>query len=317
MKTVFLDFKTVSNNDIDTSRLDDLLSDVAYHDVTAPSELAPRVADAEVIVTNKIRIDREVMDASPKLKLIALVATGINNVDLDTAKERDVAVCNIRAYCTEAVVQHVFAMLLALTQHLDGYQKLLKEGAWRDAPQFCLLNYPIMELKAKKFGIVGFGELGRAAAYVAAGFGMRVLIANREGTPPREGRLVLDELLAESDVISLHCPLTPETEKMISEPELRLMKPTAILINTARGGLIDSQALADALRAGEIAGAGIDVLPQEPPVDGNPLLADDIPNLIVTPHIAWGTREVRQRAIDEVTANIEDFLRGGTRNRVV
>ncbi len=316
MKTVFLDFKTISNNDINTSRLDGLLPDVTYHDVTAPAKLAARVADAEVIVTNKIRIDREVIAAAPKLKLIALVATGTNNVDLDAAKDKAVAVCNIRAYCTEAVVQHVFAMILALTQHLDGYQKLLKEGAWRAAPQFCLLDYPIMELKGKSFGIVGFGELGRGAAYVAAGFGMRVLIANREGTPPREGRLFLDELFGASDVVTLHCPLTPETEKMIGERELKLMKPTAILINTARGGLIDSQALADALRSGEITGAGIDVLPQEPPVDGDPLLADDIPNLIVTPHIAWGTREARQRAVDEVTANIEDFLRGGTRNRV-
>jgi len=317
MKTVFLDFKTVSNNDINTSRLDSLLPDVTYHDVTAPSKLAARVAEAEVIITNKIRIDREVIDAAPKLKLIVLVATGTNNVDLDAAKDKGVGVCNIRAYCTEAVVQHVFAMILALTQHLDGYQNLLKEGAWRNAPQFCLLDYPIVELKGKNFGIVGFGELGRGAAYVAAGFGMRVLIANREGTPPRVGRLILDELLGESDVVTLHCPLSAKTKKMIGERELKLMKPTAILINTARGGLIDSQALADALRSGEIAGAGIDVLPQEPPVDGDPLLADDIPNLIVTPHIAWATREARQRAVDEVTANIEDFLRGGTRNRVV
>lgn len=317
MRAVFLDFRTVSNGDIDTAALDAVLPGCIYYDTTSPEELLTRVAAAEVIVVNKIRIDREVFRAAPDLKLVCLVATGINNVDLDAAKENKIAVCNIRGFCTEAVVQHVFALLLSLTQHLDGYRELLRRGVWREAPQFCLLDYPIMELKDKNFGIVGFGELGRGAAYVAAGFGMRVLIANRINTDAIEGRLDLDDLLHEADVVSLHCPLTPATEKLIGARELKLMKPSAILINTARGGLIDSQALADALRAGEIGGAGIDVLPQEPPVDGDPLLADDIPNLIVTPHIAWATRDARQRAVDEVTANIEDYLNGGTRNRIV
>jgi glycerate dehydrogenase len=215
------------------------------------------------------------------------------------------------------VAQHVLAVMLLLTHRLREYGRLAIDGSWRASPQFTALDYPIRELKGRVLGIVGCGALGRAVAEAAqAALGMRIMIANRPGGTREPGRLDLHELLPQTDVLSLHCPLTPATQNMISARELALMKPDALLINSARGGLIDSAALVEALRAGRIGGAAIDVLPQEPPVEGNPLLAPDLPNLIVTPHIAWSAREARQRCLDQMAANIEDFLRGGARNRV-
>jgi glycerate dehydrogenase len=200
---------------------------------------------------------------------------------------------------------------------LREYDALVHSGAWQRGEQFCLLDYPIRELAGRRLGIVGFGALGRGVAHAARAFGMEVLVANRPGGEPAPGRLDLDELLPQVDVLSLHCPLTPATEGLIDRARLGRMNPDAVLVNTARGALVDGAALADALRAGRLGGAAIDVLPQEPPVDGHPLLAGDIPNLIVTPHIAWAAREARQRCIDEMAANVEDFRRGGRRGRVV
>jgi glycerate dehydrogenase len=226
-------------------------------------------------------------------------------------------VCNLRDYCTASVVQHVFGALLTLTHKLREYDALVRAGAWQRGGQFCLLDYPIRELAGRRLGIVGFGALGRGVAHAARAFGMEVLVANRPGGERVPGRLDLDELLPQVDVLSLHCPLTPATEGLIDLTRLGRMKPDAVLVNTARGALVDGAALADALRAGRLGGAAIDVLPQEPPVDGHPLLATDIPNLLVTPHIAWAAREARQRCIDEMAANVEDFRRGGRRGRVV
>lgn len=316
MRAVFLDFATVSRDDLDVAALNATLPEIELFDVTHSQDLPERLAGAEVVITNKIRIDAAAIAAAPHLKLVALVATGTNNIDLDAARARSIAVCNIRGYCTAAVVQHVYALILALTHHLAAYQRLLREGAWRDSPQFCLLDYPIRELKGKTLGIVGFGELGRGVARAAPAFGLEVLVAEHRGKAPREGRLAFDELLERADVLSLHCPLTPDTMGLIGGAELDRMRRDALLINTARGALIDEQALAQALRAHEIGGAGIDVLSREPPVDGNPLLAGDIPNLIVTPHIAWAAREARQRALDEVVTNVADFLAGGRRGRI-
>jgi glycerate dehydrogenase len=318
MRAIFLDYATVNfNGDLDPAALHRAMSDLELRDHTPQDSVAHVVPAAAAILVNKLRITREILEAAPALELIALAATGTNNVDLGAARERGVAVCNLRDYCTASVVQHVFGMLLALTQRLREYDALVRSGAWQRGEQFCLLDYPIRELAGRRLGIVGFGTLGRGVTHAARAFGMEVLVANRPGGERAPGRLDLDELLPQVDVLSLHCPLTPATEGLIDRTRLGRMKPDAVLVNTARGALVDGAALADALRAGRLGGAAIDVLPQEPPVDGHPLLAGDVPNLIVTPHIAWAAREARQRCIDEMAANVEDFRRGGRRGRVV
>jgi glycerate dehydrogenase len=318
MHAVFLDFATVSpESDLDPSALLRALPDLELRSHTAQHEVADVVAGAECVLLNKLRVDREIMQCAPTLRLIVLAATGTNNVDLEAARERGIAVCNLRDYCTASVVQHVFGVLLLLTHRLREYDALVRSGAWQRGEQFCLLDYPIRELTGRHLGIVGHGALGKGVARTARAFGMNVSIANRPGRAPRPGRIELDELLPHVDVLSLHCPLTEATRGLIGARELRLMKTDAVLINTARGALVDSSALADALRGGRLGGAAIDVLAHEPPVHGDPLLAPDIPGLVVTPHIAWAAREARQRCIDEMAANVEDFLRGGHRGRVV
>lgn len=317
LKAVFLDFATVSNGDLDMSALKRVLPDVVLHDVTADADIAARMAGAHIVLTNKLHIDRKLIEANPQLRFVGVSATGTDNVDLGAAREHTVAVCNVRDYCSRSVMQHVLAVILAHTHRLREYSRLAVDGSWSRTPQFTMLNYPIRELSGRVLGIVGYGTLGRAVAQGAqAALDMRVIIAGRPGQPAAPGRVDLDVLLREADVLSLHCPLTPATANMISSRELSLMKPDALLVNTARGGLIDPAALAAALRAGTIGGAAIDVLPQEPPLDGNPLVDPTIPNLILTPHIAWSAREARQRCVDEVAANIADFLKGGSRNRV-
>ena len=317
MKAVCLDFATVSRGDLDIGRITRLLPRIVLHEVTPEADIAGRISGAEIVLVNKLHITRERMIASGALRLIAVMATGTNNVDLEAARELGIAVCNVRNYCTTSLTQHVLAVILTLTHRLREYGRLAIDGSWQASPQFTMLDFPIRELHDRVLGIVGFGTLGRSVARAAeAALGMRVLIANRPGAEPAAGRIALHDLLPQADILSLHCPLTPATERLIGARELTLMKPDALLVNTARGGLIDSQALVDALRAGRIGGAAIDVLTQEPPVNGNPLLAPDIPNLLVTPHIAWSAREARQRCLDEVTASIEAFLRGERRNRV-
>ena len=324
MKAVFPDFATVSRDDIDLGSLRATGIDLALYGVTTPAELPARLAPAEILITNKIRIGAAELSAAPHLKLICLSATGVNNVDLEAARARGISVCNITAYCTASVVQHVFALILALTHHLAGYQRLLQGDAWKESPQFCLLDFPIRELAGRRLGIVGFGELGRGVARAAPAFGLEVLVSERPGGSSAEAREVTDvarlpfeRVLAEADILSLHCPLTDATRGLIDAAALGCMKRDALLINTARGALVDSAALADALREGRIGGAGIDVLPQEPPVDGDPLLDAAIPNLIITPHVAWAARESRQRAVDEIAANINSFMAGGRRGRVI
>ena len=317
-KAVFLDFATVSNGDLDMSALKRVLPDVVLHDVTPDADIPARMAGAHIVLTNKLRISRALIEANPQLRFVGVSATGTNNVDLEAAREHTVAVCNVRDYCSRSVMQHVLAVILAHTHRVREFSRLAVDGSWSRTPQFTMLNYPIRELSGRVLGIVGYGALGRAVAQGAqAALDMRVMIAGRPGQPATPGRVELDALLREADVLSLHCPLTPETANMISTRELGLMKRDALLVNTARGGLIDSAALVAALRNGTIGGAAIDVLPQEPPLDGNPLVDPSIPNLILTPHIAWAAKEARQRCVDQVAANIADFLKGGTRNRVV
>jgi glycerate dehydrogenase len=318
VKAVFLDFATVSNDDLDLGALKRVLPHVVLHDVTLEADIPKRMAGAQIVLTNKLHITRALIEANPQLRFVGVSATGTNNVDLDAAREHTVAVCNVRDYCSRSVMQHVLAVILAHTHRVREYSRLAVDGSWTRIPQFTMLNYPIRELSGRVLGIVGYGALGRAVAQGAqAALDMRVMIAGRPGQPAAPGRVDLDTLLREADILSLHCPLTPATANMIGARELALMKPDALLVNTARGGLIDSAALVEALRSGTIGGAAIDVLPQEPPLDGNPLVDPTIPNLILTPHIAWAAREARQRCLDEVAANIADFLKGGTRNRVV
>ena len=318
MKAVFLDFGTLGPSELDPSPLADAVSDLTLYDSTSGEELADRIRDADIVYTNKIRFDDEIFDLAKSLKFIGLTATGTDNVDIDAARERGIAVCNIVAYCTQSVVEHVFGVLLNLTHNLGRYHALVRAGRWQQAENFCTLDYPLRELSAMTLGVVGLGELGGGVKEIAEQFGMQVLVARRVGSEalPNDGRIDLDELLQKSDVISLHCPLNDATRHMLGADQFRRMKDTAILINTARGGLIDSAALVEALESGEIAAAAIDVLPQEPPVDGNPLLDYKGDNLIMTPHIAWATVEARQSAIDELAANVRAFLNGERRNRV-
>jgi glycerate dehydrogenase len=316
LKTVFLDYDTVANGDLDTANLRAAAGELILYD-SSESKIAERLHDADAALLNKLELTRELLLGAPRLKLIALAATGTNNVDLVAARELGIAVCNIRAYCTASVVQQVWGLILSLTQHVEEFSRLSKDGSWARDEAGTVLRYPIRELQGRVFGVVGWGELGRGAARIAESFGMQVLIANRPGEAPQAGRMNLDQLLAVADIVSLHCPLTPATRGLIGARELKLMKPDALLINTARGALVDSAALAAALKAGNLGGAGIDVLAQEPPVNGDPLLDSSIPNLLVTPHIAWAAREARQRCLDEMAANIRDFRTGGRRGRVV
>ncbi|MGB5258211.1 MAG: D-2-hydroxyacid dehydrogenase [Woeseiaceae bacterium] len=317
MKAVFLDWATMGPG-LDTSALRAVLPDLEVFDVTEPRQVAERIRGAEFVLANKIRLTDELLERCTELRFIGLTATGTDNVDLQAARRHDVAVCNIRAYCSQSVAEHVFACLLNLTHSLGPYTRDVAAGEWQRSKDFCLLTHPVRELSAMTLGIIGYGELGRAVATVGRSFGMNVIVAARPGSEGVEdGRVSFAELLRESDVISLHCPLNDNTMNLFGADEFRKMKGDAILINTARGGLVDSAALAEALRAGQIAAAAIDVLPQEPPVNGDPLLDYDGDNLLVTPHIAWATNEARQAAIDELTANIVAFTEGRERNRVV
>jgi glycerate dehydrogenase len=317
MKAVFLDFATMGPNlNIDGIRA--LLPELQIFPVTEDQEVAERIQGAKFILTNKIRLSAELLQGAPELRFVGLTATGTDNIDLGAAQQHGVAVCNIRAYCTRSVAEHVFACLLSLTHSIGQYNAAVRAGEWQLADDFCLLSYPIRELSAMTLGIVGYGELGKGVEKIARSFGMQVIVSARPGSATiDDGRVSFEELLRRADVISLHCPLNDTTRGLFGAPEFAKMRSDAILINTARGGLIDSAALADALQAGDIAAAAVDVLPKEPPVDGDPLLDYDGANLLVTPHIAWATGEARQAAIDELVANIAAFLDGRERNRIV
>lgn len=313
---VFLDLETVDQGDIDLGPLLESGTSWKLHRYTDPADVEDRIRDAHVVVSNKVVLDRQSIVSARRLGLICVAATGTNNVDLAAARAQGITVSNVTGYATAAVVQHVFGLVLALTTRLPNYQRAVAGGRWGNSRQFCLLDYPIRELGGLTLGIVGYGELGRGVAKVGEAFGMRVQISQRPGAPARPGRISLDDLLGEADVLSLHTPLADNTRNLIGARELALMKPDAILINTARGGIVDESSLAQALRKGHLGGAGVDVLAVEPPREGSPLLEPDIPNLIVTPHIAWASRQARQRLLDEVTANVRAFLEGKPRNRV-
>jgi len=313
-RIVFLDRGSIQAN----LRRPDFPHEWRDHDNTPAAEVVTRLHNATIAVSNKVSIRREALTQLSQLKLIAVCATGTNNIDLEYCRQENIPVCNIRHYAMHTVPEHVFALMLALRRNIIAYHRDVRAGAWQRAEQFCLMNHPIRDLHGGTLGIVGHGELGAAVANIAQAFGMRVLIAERRGSAQtKPGRTPFATVLRESDVITLHTPLTPETKNLIGAAELAQMKPGALLINTARGGLVDEQALATALKSGRIGGAAFDVLTEEPPRRGNPLLDLDLPNLIVTPHNAWASREAMQIMADQLIDNIESFVRGKLKNQVV
>lgn len=315
-RAVFLDHPSLDLGDLDLDPLRRCFGELQLFDRTTPEQVTERLMGATVAITNKVVINAAAMAASPELKLILISATGTNNVDLAAARQQGITVCNCQGYGTPSVAQHTIMLLLNLATRLSDYQKAVAEGRWQQATQFCLLDYPIVELQGKTLGLLGHGELGSAVGRLAEAFGMRVLLGQIPGRPARPDRLPLDQLLPQVDALTLHCPLNEHTRHFIGARELALLKPGAFVINTARGGLIDEQALAEALRNGHLGGAATDVLSVEPPTQGNPLLAGDIPRLIVTPHNAWGSREARQRIVGQMTENARGFFSGAAQ-RVV
>lgn len=277
---------------------------------TPPGEVVERLAPATIAICNKLPLRSETLSQLPKLKLIAVAATGVDNVDLAYCRSHDIAVCNTRGYAVNSLPEHALMLMLALRRNLIAYRNDVKAGRWHEAKQFCLLDHPIGDLRGAILGIVGFGTLGKSMAQLGRAIGMEVIVA------VRDDRAGFEEVLRRSDVVSLHCPLTEETKNLIGSEELAQMKPDAILINTARGGLIDDHALIEALKSGRLAGAGIDVLRNEPPREGNPLLEVDLPNLIVTPHNAWASRQAMQTLADQLVDNLEAFVRGSPQNLV-
>lgn len=316
MQIVILDAASLGT-DVSLASLQSCGTPFIQHDFTAPEQIIPRLQHADIAILNKTLISADVMAACPRLKMIAVTATGTNNIDLVAAQRRGIRVCNVIRYGRASLVQHTFMLILALAGNLPAYQRDVKAGHWNCACNFCLMDHRIMELEGKTLGIVGYGDLGQGVAQMGKAFGMQVLVAQRPGTTGMEpDRLPLHELLPKVDVLSLHCLLSPSTRNLIGDRELALLPPHALLINTARGGLVDETALADALREGRLAGAGIDVLTEEPPLNGNVLLDLDLPNLIITPHCAWASREARQRLVDMTADNIRQFI-AGTQTRFV
>lgn len=288
---------------------------------TRPEELPERLAEASIVIVNKVRLEGQLLRTLPRLRLIAVAATGTNNVDLQTARELGIVVSNVRGYANRTVPEHVLAMMLALSRNLSAYHGAVAAGDWQRSPHFCLFGSPIRDLHGQTLVIVGSGELGQGVARLGQALGMEVVFSERRGvTTPRPGYCTFTEALARADILSLHCPLTPETRGLVDEAALRAMRPHALLINTARGGVVEEAALARALREGWIGGAGVDVLAEEPPGEGSsPLLAPDIlalPNFLLTPHVAWASLPAQQALADQVIANMEAFVAGQARNVV-
>ncbi len=315
-KAICLDIKATDINDLCLDSLNQLDIDWQFQDKTNATEVAALIKGKAVVVTNKVVLDRQLIENASDLKLICISATGTNNVDLQAAREKGIDVCNVTAYATSSVVQYVFTVLLTLMSRLPEHQQAVVNGEWSKSEAFCLLDYPFHELAGKTLGIVGYGELGQAVANIAKSFGMTVLLASRNDADTRDNRIPLNDLLALVDVLSLHCPLTQETKNLISLEQIMRLPKGAILINSARGGVVDEKALLSAIQNGHLGGAATDVLTTEPPPKEHLLLQNKYPNLIVTPHIAWASIESRQRLIDQVAFNISEYFLGRPRNIV-
>ena len=309
MHGVILDSKTIGKG-VDLETITDLLDSWDVFELTSRSETNQRISGADVVLTNKVRIDKSNLRSAKKLKFISVLATGTDHIDLKEACQSDVKVSNVRGWCTPSVTQHTVALLLSLTNKVSQYSADVCSGKWQSSDTFALLNYHTEEISGKTIGIFGFGELGQSFSNVMKSFGAKVLLGERKSLPPRAGRKSFEETLERSDFISLHCPLTSENFHMIDKMALKRMKSSAFLINTARGSLINSGHLLEALSSREIAGAALDVLETEPPRDNEPLLAVKMPNLIISPHVAWSAIESRKRLVEQTQENIESFLSG-------
>ena len=316
MKIVILDGYSANPGDLSWRELEDM-GELTVYERTSPEDTVARAADAEIVLTNKVVISREVIAQLPQLRYIGVLATGYNVVDIQAAHERSIIVTNVPAYSTESVAQMVFAHLLNVTNRTDHYATENRSGRWTKNQDFCYWDYPHIELAGKTFGIVGLGHIGRRVAEIALAFGMKVKVLtskSADALPAGIGKATIEELLSTSDVISLHCPLTDATHHLIDKETLQLMKPSAILINTGRGPLVDDQAVASALAEGQLAAFCADVLTEEPPKADNPLLAQ--PNAFFTPHIAWASKEARIRLLQVVTSNVKAFLGGKPQNSI-
>ena len=314
MKIVVLDGYTLNPGDLSWEPLQ-ALGECTVHDRSEPEEVAERCTGAEIILTNKVVLSADLIRSLPMLKYIGVTATGVNIVDLEETRVHGIPVTNVPAYGTDSVMQMVFALLLQLTQQVGRHDKMVKDGAWQNSLDFCFTASPLSELAGKTFGLIGYGNIGRRVAEVARAFGMKVLVQTRSPEKYQDEPVEftdLDRLFTESDVISLHCPLTEETEGLINAERLLKMKPNAYLINTSRGPLVDEAALAGALNSDRLAGAGVDVLSTEPPRDSSPLIGAK--NCVVTPHIAWATLEARQRLLAVAIENVRSFLAGVEQN---
>ena len=310
---VVLDRDTLVNRPFDF----DFPHTLSSYGTTEAHETLERIRGADIVITNKVVISAQAFAENPQLKLVAVTATGVNNVDVEAAKQNGTAVCNIRAYGNESVAEHAFMMMITLMRNLPAYQRDVAAGLWENSPFFCHLGAPMRDLNGKTLAIFGRGNIGQTLATYAQAFKMKVVfVEHKHAETVRDGYVSFDEAVRTADALSLHCPLTPETANMIGEAELQQMKPGAILINCGRGGLVDEAALVAALKYGQIGGAGFDVLTQEPPRDGNPLLKARLPNLIVTPHIAWASQEAANRLFDILLDNINRFVAGNPQNLV-
>ncbi|HFC8834845.1 TPA: D-2-hydroxyacid dehydrogenase [Neisseria subflava] len=310
---VVLDRDTLVNRPFDF----DFPHTLSSYGTTEAHETLERIRGADIVITNKVVISAQAFAENPQLKLVAVTATGVNNVDVEAAKQNGTAVCNICAYGNESVAEHAFMMMITLMRNLPAYQRDVAAGLWENSPFFCHLGAPMRDLNGKTLAIFGRGNIGKTLATYAQAFKMNVVFAEHKNAQSvRDGYVSFDEAIRSADVVSLNCPLTPQTANMIGEAELQQMKPGAILINCGRGGLVDEAALVAALKYGQIGGAGFDVLTQEPPRDGNPLLKARLPNLIVTPHIAWASQEAANRLFDILLDNINRFVAGNPQNLV-
>ena len=313
LQIVVLDRDTLVNRPFDF----DFPHTLSSYGTTEAHETLARIRGADIVITNKVVISAQAFAENPQLKLVAVTATGVNNVDVEAAKQNGTAVCNIRAYGNESVAEHAFMMMITLMRNLPAYQRDVAAGLWENSPFFCHLGAPMRDLNGKTLAIFGRGNIGKTLATYAQAFKMNVVFAeHKHAQSVRDGYVSFDEAIRSADVVSLNCPLTPQTANMIGEAELQQMKPGAILINCGRGGLVDEAALVAALKYGQIGGAGFDVLTQEPPRDGNPLLKARLPNLIVTPHIAWASQEAANRLFDILVDNINRFVAGNPQNLV-
>lgn len=316
MKITILDGYGMNPGDMSWEQLEQL-GELTVYDRTAPSEILGRAAGSEALLTNKTVLTGEILRALPGLRYVGVLATGYNVVDIDTARQLGIVVTNIPAYSTDSVVQMVFAHLLAITNRVEHYTAENRRGRWSGNPDFCYWDSPLHELSGKTFGIVGLGNIGMAVSRVALAFGMKVKAYTSKSPdklPEGVAKADLDELFSTSDVVSLHCPLTESTRHLVNAARLAQMKPSAILINTGRGPLVDEEALAEALGSGRIHAAGLDVLTSEPPSADNPLLK--APNCFITPHLGWATKEARERLLDIATDNLRGFIAGDIRNNV-